>query len=328
MIFQRLIQPLLDSQPMECLLDRSIYYSFDRSGFKRHQRRFNPEDLNVDLRSQVCLITGGTSGLGFAAAQQLLRLGAKVTITGRNLEKGQKALELLKKEGHPQSVFFEPVDHSDLSSIRAFVDRWSEQRVDVLIHNAGLIAPALEKTPQGLEVTLATHVVGAHLLTELLLPRLKKSPSARVIWVSSGGMYLQRLNLEQLNGEREPFDGVKAYANTKRAQVILNELWAERLKDSSVSLFCMHPGWAATPGVEKSLPGFWKWMQGRLRTPEEGADTIVWLAACPGIQDHRGKFWLDRKEVPPYLFSWTVESPQDRAKLWERCQNWISPFLS
>ena len=134
--------------------------------------------------------------------------------------------------------------------MRAFAARFTadEPRLDVLVNNAGVLPPERAVTADGNELALATNVLGPFLLTNLLIPLLTASAPARVINVSSGGMYTQRLHVEDLQSTGEKFDGPTVYARTKRAQVILTELWAKRLAGTGVVVHAMHPGWADTPG--------------------------------------------------------------------------------
>jgi NAD(P)-dependent dehydrogenase (short-subunit alcohol dehydrogenase family) len=133
-------------------------------------------------------------------------------------------------------------------------------------------------------------------------------------------MYTRRLNLEDPNWNERDYDGVIAYAETKRAQVVLAELWAEALRGSSVVVNSMHPGWANTPSVESSLPRFHRVTRSILRTPAEGADTVVWLAACPRARQWTGRFFFDREERRTHLLPFTRESEEDRRALWELCE--------
>jgi NAD(P)-dependent dehydrogenase (short-subunit alcohol dehydrogenase family) len=136
--------------------------------------------------------------------------------------------------------------------------------------------------------------------------------------VPSGGMYPVKLSLGALQGHVSRFEGVAAYAQTKRAEVILNALWAGR--ETGIAFHAMHPGWADTPGVQHSLPRFRSMTQGILRSPEQGADTLVWLAAAEGPGRASGQLWFDRAEVSPHAFPWTRESAADRASLWDLCE--------
>ena len=135
--------------------------------------------------------------------------------------------------------------------------------------------------------------------------------------VSSGGMYTQRLDLGLLDAGPEAFDGVTAYAKAKRAQVVLNREWARRAAASGVTFHAMHPGWVDTPGIHESLPDFARVMGPLLRTPEQGADTMVWLAAAREPLTTNGQFWLDRHRRWTSKLPWTRTSPAEADQLWE-----------
>jgi NAD(P)-dependent dehydrogenase (short-subunit alcohol dehydrogenase family) len=132
-------------------------------------------------------------------------------------------------------------------------------------------------------------------------------------------MYARKLDVEDLQFERKPYNGVTAYAQAKRAQVILTELWAEKLAGSGVTANAMHPGWVDTPGVQTSLPTFHRLSRKSLRTPEQGADTIIWLAAAKSVAGVSGRFWFDRQERTTHLLSRTQSSARDRQRLWDEC---------
>lgn len=310
---------------LDSVLDRSVVLSFDRTGFRRHSARFEPRDLDVDLTGKVCLVTGANSGIGWATALALTRLGATVRLLCRSRERGEEAVEKLRAEAGSRHVHLDVVDMSSLDSVRAFAGRLRCRRVDVLVNNAGVLPESRQQTSSGLELTLATNLVGPFLLTELLIPRLLEAKDARVINVSSGGMYTQKLRVRQLEevGPQD-FDGVTAYARTKRALVVLTELWAERHRGTSITFAGMHPGWADTPGVKNSLPRFQAVTRSILRTAEEGADTVVWLAAAPGVAGRSGFFWFDRQIQPTHLLPFTKEDSAERANLWEACETWAT----
>jgi NAD(P)-dependent dehydrogenase (short-subunit alcohol dehydrogenase family) len=130
-------------------------------------------------------------------------------------------------------------------------------------------------------------------------------------------MYTQRLRVDELQMAPGLYDGAIAYARSKRAQVILTEMWAERLRDRGIVVHSMHPGWADTPGVSTSLPRFYKLSKPLLRTPEQGADTIVWLCASPEAGQSSGLFWHDRKPRPTHRMRRTRETEAERKALWE-----------
>ncbi len=302
---------------LDLLLDATILFSFDATGFRRHAEGFEASELDVDLTGRTILITGANSGLGRATARALAARGAEVQILCRNEERGREAEETLRGETGNPAVHLRLMDLASLESVRGFVAAWGERPVDVLIHNAGVLPDEKTITDDGLELTFQTNTVGPHLLTTLLLDNLRASADARVIDVSSGGMYTQRLGLPKLQGEVDDFDGVVAYAQTKRANVILAERWAELDETRGVAFHSMHPGWADTPGVERSLPTFHRLLEGRLRTPKEGADTTVWLAAVDRERIGEAGFWFDRHRVSPYKLPFTKERRGDREGLWE-----------
>jgi dehydrogenase/reductase SDR family protein 12 len=253
-------------------------------------------------------------------------LGAEVMLLCRSRERGEQAASAIREQTGNPRVFAEVVDMSSLDSIREASARLSSGPVDVLVHNAGVLPDERIETGDGLESTFATHVAGPFLLTRQLRERLEESDDGRVIWVSSGGMYTRRLNLEDLAWAEREYDGVTAYAESKRAQVVLAELWSEELAGSSVVVNSMHPGWADTPAVEKSLPRFHRITQEILRTPAQGADTVVWLAACPRANQRSGRFFFDRTERRTHWFPFTRESAADRRALWQVCKQLTEGF--
>jgi NAD(P)-dependent dehydrogenase (short-subunit alcohol dehydrogenase family) len=308
------------SRGLSLVLDPTIVLSFDRTGFAVHALGFDPDDLAVDLSGRRALVTGANSGIGFETALGLADLGAEVVLLCRSEGRGVKAADEIRARTGSRRVSVECLDVSNLTAVREVGARLAAGRVDVLVHNAGVLPDGRIETKDGLELSFATHVAGPHLLTRVLRPALERSDDARVIWVSSGGMYTRRLNLSDPQWQRRSYDGVVAYAETKRAQVVLAELWAEALAGSAVSVTSMHPGWADTPSVASSLPRFRRITQAILRTPAEGADTVVWLAAAPRARQQSGTFYFDRAPRRTHLLPGTRESAADRRALWELCE--------
>ncbi|NUQ38903.1 MAG: SDR family NAD(P)-dependent oxidoreductase [Caldilineales bacterium] len=305
---------------LDAALDATVLLSYPRLGYTLRRPFWHAQDLAVDMAGMHILITGGNAGLGYAAAAGLARLGATLHLLARSPERGEQARQRLIAAAADR-VHLHVVDVSDLDSVRGFAADFlaAGHPLDVLIHNAGVLLPHRQTSAQGIELTWATNVIGPFLLTALLQPRLIASAPARVIFVSSGGMYTQRLDLSDWAGTRGAFDGVRAYAQTKRAQVILSELWAERLAGQGVSVNAMHPGWADTPGLSVSLPRFHRLLKPALRTPAQGADTLIWLAAAPHLQTETGRFWFDRRARPTHKLARTHSPAGDRALLWQLC---------
>ena len=308
----------------DAVLDASILCSFDRSGFRRHARTFDAGDLDVDLSGRVCLVTGANSGIGFETSRALAERGATVWLLCRDPQRGREAADRLRASTRSQRVHVAQLDVSDLGAIEQFAGSFAAPRIDVLVHNAGVLPASRLASAEGHEATLATHVLGPWALTHALAPRLLASRDARVVFVSSGGMYTQRLSLDDCEWRRRPYDGVAAYAQTKRMQVVLAELLAAEMPPGRVTVSSMHPGWADTPAVRTSLPRFWKTMQRRLRTPAEGADTVIWLAASPAARGRTGRFWFDRQPRSAHLLPWTRETEADRRALRELCERAVA----
>jgi len=296
-------------------------FAFNRMGFELNRRGFEPGDLPHDGGGRVALVTGANSGIGFATARELARRKFEVWMLCRDPARGAEARGAMARECGDGSVHLAIVDMSSLASVRGFVSGFPRSHVDVLVHNAGVLPHEKKLTEDGVEVTFATSVLGPFLLTGLLFDRLSRSSDARVIFVASGGLYGQRLDLALLNVEPGSFDGVRAYANAKRAQTILAHALANTYRGRAPITFAsMHPGWADTTAVRTSLPKFHKTMQKVLRTAEQGADTVVWLAASQRPKGTQGKFWFDRRVAAEYPLPWTRESGRAREELFELCE--------
>jgi NAD(P)-dependent dehydrogenase (short-subunit alcohol dehydrogenase family) len=285
------------------LMDRLVLpgaLGFTRFGYALRKRSWTALPKFSD--EQVAVVTGATSGLGRVTAERLAELGARVIIgeaTG----------------GHRLQA--EVVDLSLKAHIRDLANRLlrREDAIHMLVNNAAVLPSERKLTTEGLETAFATDLLSPFLLTELLLPKMRSSAPARVINVLSGGMYLSGVDVDDLENARGKYDGSRAYARAKRGLMILTEHWASRLEGAGVTVNAMHPGWADTPGVRESLPGFHKLTRPVLRTPEQGADTIVWLAASPEAAGHTGKFWLDREPHLSAIFPGTAGSRSQRIQL-------------
>jgi NAD(P)-dependent dehydrogenase (short-subunit alcohol dehydrogenase family) len=209
-------------------------------------------------------------------------------------------------------------DLSSLESVRAAVAQVlaTEPRLDVVVDNAGAIHAERSVTDDGIEATFATMVAGPFVLVDGLLPLLEASSDGRVISVVSGGMYGQPLPLDDLQFEHGTYDGTRAYARAKRASTTLMREWSRRYR-GRVRFDAMHPGWADTPGLADSLPGFYRLMRPGLRSPAEGADTIIWLATDPASGRPPGRLYLDRRARPFDRLRSTRLSARQRRRLWD-----------
>lgn len=285
---------------------------FTNLGFRLHTRSF--EEVDADLTGRTVVITGGTGGLGRAAAVRIAGLGARTVVVGRSSEK----LRSVEREIDGDVVGYR-ADLSLMSEIRSLAERLTdtEARIDVLVNNVGVLLPERQTTSEGIERTLAVDLAGHFLLTNQLIPKLVDSAPSRIVNVTSGGMYSERIRPDDLEFAQDEYKGASAYARSKRGQVILTGMWANRLEGTGVTVHAMHPGWAKTSGVAESLPTFNRLMGPFLRTPEQGADTIVWLVADSEPGETSGRLWFDRSVVPEHLVDRTRETEVDRQAMWD-----------
>jgi len=306
------LRPLLDTA-----LDRTVVPGYTKLGYWVRRTGWDADDPRPgSMAGKRVLVTGASSGLGQAAAEGLARLGATVHLLVRNEEKGRTVLDGVRADVPGADAHLEVCDVSDLADVRRFADDLVSRvdRLDVLVHNAGSMPPERTEAPGGHELTVALHVLGPVLMTELLLPVLR-GHDARVVLVTSGGMYTQRLPVRDPDYERGEYRGTVAYARSKRMQVALAPLMQRRWSAAGLRVHVMHPGWADTPGVATSLPLFKKITGPLLRDTEQGADTVVWLAATEPQPDG-GRLWMDRAERPAHYRKRTRDSAADREQMW------------
>ena len=277
------------------------------------------------MDTKVVLVTGATSGLGLATAKGLAALGAQVVLAARGHDRAERAATEIRDAVPEAEVSVLLADMGEFDQVRHLADEFlaSHDRLDVLVHNAAALTKERTLTGSGVELTVASQVAAPFLLTGLLLPALSAAVPSRVIQVSSGGMYTQKFDLATFEMGPNDYDGTVAYARAKRAQLVLMHEWVRRTSGSGISFHAMHPGWADTPGIRQSLPGFAKVMGPLLRTPQQGADTVVWLSASPEAGESNGEFWLDRRPRWEHKVPWTHLSESDfkdaGAELWAWC---------
>lgn len=301
---------------VDTVLDRTVVGGFSAIGSAVRRRLPTwPDDPAPNaLRGKHIAVTGATSGLGLANARQAGALGAHVHLVVRNEVKARPLVGEIKAAG-AAGVDVWVCDVADPESVAAFVEAFtaSGTRLDGLVHNAGILPAERTESPDGHELTMAVHVLGPLRMTDGLQSSL--ADGARIVFVTSGGMYTQPLPVddpEYLDGE---YSGATAYARSKRTQIELLGRMQERWGERGITVHAMHPGWASTPGVTESLPGFAKVMAPVLRSSDDGADTTTWLLATePAPQG--GLLWHDRRARPTHFLPRTRPTPGQVDIMW------------
>jgi retinol dehydrogenase-14 len=273
---------------------------------------------NGGMGGKTVLITGGTSGIGKATAVAVAAMGADVVVVGRNPERGEAAVEEIRAQSHSEAVELILADLSVQSEVRRLADEFQERhdRLDVLANNAGLVQSKRTETEDGIETTFAINHLAPFLLTNLLLERLEESAPSRVITVSSEAQRWGNMDFEDIQSTRK-YRGFPVYGMTKLANIMFTYELAERLKGTGVTANCLHPGPVSTNfGKNNGGPMalFFRLGKPFMRSPEQGADTLIWLAVSPDVEDVSGKYFSDRKEIEAKEIAYDEGA---RRRLWE-----------
>jgi len=294
---------------------------YTKGGYEKAKGGFKSlEGCKVDGRSYM--ITGANSGIGKEVALAIAKHGGTVHIVCRNETRGEEALNDIKTQSKNEDVYLHILDISQPTKVYEFIDRFQKENkpLNVLINNAGCMTNKRTVNSDDLEVNFATNTLGTYILTTGFIDYLKNYEQPQVITVTSGGMLLVKLDYNDLQFEHmKPFDGAMAYSHNKRQQVVMTDYWSKTHKE--IQFTTMHPGWADTPAVQTSMADFHKKMEGRLRSPEEGADTLVWLSLSPNARnkERSGEFYQDRVAVKKHLpLAWTQNNESDEKQLMEK----------
>jgi len=271
------------------------------------------------LAGKVCLVTGATAGIGKVTAAALAAQGAEVFITGRNQVKLDETREWIKSETGNETIRVLLADFSDLDQVREMAETFKERtsQLDVLVNNAGAFFNSRRETPYGVEMTFLVNHLASFLLTNLLLETLQASAPARIVIVSSDGHRQGTMDFDDLGFERGYF-GMKAYGRSKLANILFTYELARRLDGSQVTANALHPGHVATDMWKTSFPlvgPALKWVMGFFAlSPEQGADTSIYLASSPEVEGITGKYLAKREAVESSALSYDEEVAQ---QLWD-----------
>ncbi|MGB5755652.1 MAG: SDR family NAD(P)-dependent oxidoreductase [Acidimicrobiales bacterium] len=304
---------------LDAMLEATVIGSFTKIGPAVRSRLYEWDDEVPGVAGLSVLITGGSSGLGRETARRLVEGGATVYLTSRDRARAEQVATEINAAASDDSTgtaIGAELDTADPDSVKQLADRikLETDTLDVLIHNAGALTDTYATNENDIELTLASHLVGPYALTKHLRPHLSKG--ARVLWMSSGGMYTQGLDVDEIEMSEDDYRGAIAYARAKRGQVeLVKHLGPKWAPD--VIMHTMHPGWVDTDGVAQGLPGFGRVMGPLLRDVGDGADTMVWLAAGGADDADPGLFWLDRRPRATSYLPGTGTDDDERERLVE-----------
>lgn len=329
---------------------------YGANGFKQAKINFRPDDIR-SMAGKVVAVTGSNKGIGFSVASGLAALDAEVHMICRDISSCEKARDLIQKSTKNDKIYCHCCDVSSMTGIREFADIFTKKvpRLDTLVLNAGCMPVSRHETAEGNEAIMATTLGGTLLLTDLLVPILSKAntnnssfidtnticsarnSSSRVIIVSSGGAYSVKAKVNDLNSKYltlKKYDSTLIYAFAKRNQIEISDIIAEKLYNNkhSILVHSMHPGWADTEGLRDAMESFYTKNKNSLRTSEQGADTIIFLASSASLdeEDTRGgKFWFDRKPVKKHFpFGGTKLSEKEKLQLWDNASRYVGGLLN
>ena len=280
--------------------------SFTQVGYRWRSLSWPP--FTPDYRGQHWLVTGGSGGIGRHIVLEAARAGATVTAVARSESKLGVLREDARRAGI-QGVETECCDFTLQSDTERLLRRLAGtgHKLDVLVNNVGVLLDDLSVTVEGRESSFVSNLLSHYQLTEgLIRAGLLAGPKATVINMTSGGGYNMPLTVAMLNvTDPAKYNGVFAYGFHKRAQIVLNQYWRETYGSRGISFYVMHPGWADTDGVKRSLPRFRKILRPILRDAASGADTALWLAGTRPSQPEHELVWFDRAIRPAHVYDRT-----------------------
>ena len=283
---------------------------------------------DVRLEGKTVVITGANTGIGKVTALDMSKRGAKVVILCRDMERAEAAAAEVRDVTKGE-VICHRLDLADLASVRECAEQLgnSLDKIDVLINNAGIMACPQMKTKDGFEMQLGTNHIGHFLLTNLLMPQLKKAaPSARIVNVSSMAHKPGRMNWDDLHYENTPYHRFTAYSQSKLANILFTKELARKGEGSGVTAYALHPGVIATDlgrhmeDMNCFTKMIWRCSSHLIKTPDSGANTTIYCAIEPSLAEHNGKYYSDCREVRP---SPQAENMEDAKKLWDLSEQMV-----
>lgn len=278
-----------------------------------------------DMQGKIVLITGANQGIGKASALLLGKMGANLVLVCRNADKARAAIEDLERDGVKGSELLLG-DIGSQADVRRLAAEFTAKhdRLDVLLNNAGILVPSRRTTADGIEETFGVNHLGPFLLTSLLLDILKRTPSSRIVNVSSEAHRGARIRWDDIEYRTTPYRAFSVYGQSKLCNILFTRELARRLAGTDVTANCLHPGVIGS-GFGQTYGGVWslltKIAHPFLLSPEKGARTQVWLASSPDVQGVSGKYFDKCKERRP---SEAAEDDAAARKLWAISEEMVS----
>jgi NAD(P)-dependent dehydrogenase (short-subunit alcohol dehydrogenase family) len=252
------------------------------------------------MKGKVCIVTGSNTGIGKETARGLAQRGARVILACRDVGKADAARQDITATTGNHEVEVIPLDLASKASIRGFATRFaaSHDRLDVLVNNAGLWPTTRGTTTDGLETTFGVNHVGTWLLTQELLPLLRRSAPARIVVLSSALHYRGKLDWDDLQFERRKYNPTAAYNQSKLANVLFTKALARRLAGTGVTVNAVHPGVVTTELFRNYPKLLFKLMSLFLKTPEQGAACSLHVATAPELNGVSGEYFEKSRSIP------------------------------
>ncbi len=272
-----------------------------------------------ELEAKTCLITGGNTGIGRAAATELARRGARVTIACRSEEKGREAVEGIGREAHSDHVDLLLMDLADLASVRAAGEAYAArgEGLSILINNAG-VAGQRGITKDGFELAFGTNHLGHFLLTQTLLPALRDAAPSRVVNVSSNSHRSARsIDWDAVRRPTQSITGLREYGVSKLSNVLFTAELARRLEGEGIHAYAVHPGVIASDIWRRIPPPFRQAAKLFMRSNERGAETVFYCAASDEVAGDTGLYYADCRRQKP---SRPARDAELAAELWRRSE--------
>lgn len=274
------------------------------------------------MKGRLCIVTGGTTGIGLATCEGLMARGADVIMTGRNMERAEAQAEVLRARHSEGSVQTRPLDLARLDSVRQFAAELEAREIHVLIHNAGVIYPKRQSTPEGFDAQLSVIYLGPFLLTHLLLDKLKRGAPSRIINVASDLHRRVKMNWDDLQSERR-YNCLNSYSQGELAKVLYTYELARRVRGTGVTANSLHPGGVRTQLFRNFRPPMsWLiWLSNWFKVgPAKGARTSLYLACSDEVEEASGGYYVGCK---PRRSSKVSYREEDGARLWELTEKMV-----